>query len=318
MAIATLTDAYIRTRARPIKGSVIDFDNVTKGLAIRFTPTGIPMFLFCYGSGVTGGNSRRMPIGAWSAVSGKTSRSVIPERRKQAAEYGLMVTAGRDPHAERQATKAANKAAEKERKAAMRKEEREVTVNQLCDCYLFVHGPKLRSATRRAAELRMARYIRPKLGTDKAKDVTKADVAALLKPLLVAGKGSEAVHVLSLVTGLYNFAVDDDELESITDNPARGLKKKLITKAIRPKPKDRALTTRREFRAFYFVTQPGIYKGQEGKAMHPDEAACLRLMMATGCRPSEASGLPWCEIDFPARVWNKSDDSFFPRSAAAD
>lgn len=309
MAKTTLTDDYIRNRPRPTKGNVIDFDDVSKGLAIRFTATGIPTFLFCYGSGITGNNSRRMVLGPWSADSGKARRSMIPDVRRRAAELALLVAAKRDPYAEQQAAADERKAVEAARVAALRKAEREVTVDQLCDRYLKEHGPKLRPATKRAVELRMDRYLRPKWGGDKAKDVTRADVVALLKPLLAASKNSEAVHVLSMVTGLFNFAVDDDELESITDNPARGLKKKLISKANRPQPKDRALTSRREFRAFFLVTQPGVYKGQDvGKPMHPDEAACLRLMMLTGCRPSEAAGIPWSEVDFHAKVWNKPDN----------
>lgn len=302
MAKTTLTDAYIRNRPRPAKGNVIDYDDVTKGLAVRFTTSGVPMFLYCYGSGVAGGSNRRMVIGPWSDASGKSAASVLPKMRKRAAELALMVAAGRDPYAEQKEAVGARKAAEAEREAARLREERDVTVDELCDRYLAEHGPKLRPATVRAASRRMDRYLRPAWGSRKAKSIVRADVAALVKPLRAQGKSSEVVHVLSLVNGVYNFAIDDDELETITDNPARGLKKKVMTAAERPKPKDRALVTQREFRAFYLVTRPGRY-------MAPDVADCLRLMMLTGCRPSEAAGIEWSEIDFHGKLWNKPADA---------
>jgi integrase len=43
--------------------------------------------------------------------------------------------------------------------------------------------------------------------------------------------------------------------------------------------------------------------------MPSDVAACLRLMMLTGCRPSEAAGIEWEEIDFHAKLWNKPADA---------
>lgn len=312
MAKIRLTDDHIRTRVRPEKGNVIDYDTEAKGLAVRFTPKGVPTFLFCYGSGVAGGSARRMVIGPWSDASGKRSASLLPKMRAEALVLGGMVAAKRDPYAERvadaerdaaqrQSERLERKRVAAEAEAARLREARDVTVDELCARYLADHGPKLRPDTRRRAERRIKRYLSPAWGHRKAKDITRADVVALIKPLRAAGKMSEVVHVLSLVNGLFGFAVDDDELETITVNPALGLKKKLVTKAERPKPKDRALTTKREFRAFYLMTRPG-------KHMEKDEADCLRLMMLTGCRPSEAAGIEWGEIDFHAKLWNKPDN----------
>src|SRR3546814_6167900 len=82
MAKTTLTDSYIRNRERPAKGNVIDYDDVAKGLSVRFTSSGVPTFLFCYGSGVAGGSARRMVIGPWSEASGQSAASIIPKLRR--------------------------------------------------------------------------------------------------------------------------------------------------------------------------------------------------------------------------------------------
>lgn len=312
MAKIKLTDDYIRNRARPATGNVIDYDTDTKGLAVRFTPKGIPTFLYCYGSALGGGSARRMVLRPWTDASGKSVASMLPAMRKEAIRLAGLVAEGRDPYAERIANAerdAAQREAERqerarlaaEAEAARLLEERDVTVNELCDRWRDEHGPKLRPDTLRTTLRRVDRYMRPAWGTRKAKDITRADVAALVKPLAKAGKMAEVVHVLSMVTGIFAFGVDDDELVTITANPAHGLKKKLVSKAERPKPKERALVTRRELRAFFLVTRPNRY-------MPADVADCLRLMMLTGCRPSEAAGIEWEEIDFHAKLWNKPDN----------
>lgn len=312
MAKAYLTDDYIRTRPRPPKGSEIDYDNgpgSVPGFAIRFTPTGQPTFLFCYYTpGAGGKQKRRMVLGEWRDARGSKRSSTVQGWRDEAAQHRLDVKKGRDPYRERQDAEAEREAERRERErlaaeaeAARQREARDVSVAELCDRYLAEHGPKLRPDTCRRVARRMDRYLRPAWGTRKANSITRADVAALVKPIRAEGKFSEVVHVLSMVNGLYAFAVDDDELDTITQNPALGLKKKLLTKTERPKPKDRALVTKREFRVFYLLTRPGRY-------MTADQADCLRLMMLTGCRPSEAAGIEWSEIDFHAKLWNKPDD----------
>src|SRR6185312_2927848 len=35
----------------------------------------------------------------------------------------------------------------------------------------------------------------------------------------------------------------------------------------------------------------------------PNESAILRMILLTGCRPGEACGLPWAEVDLDARTW---------------
>lgn len=316
MAKTYLDDDYIRAYPRPEKGYEIAYDDgpgSVKGFAVRFTPTGKPTFLFCYYTpGAGGKGKRRMVLREWRDCRGNKRSSMVQDARDEADQLRIDVKNDLDPYAQRKAeaeAAAAQREAERqereraaaEAEAARLREERDATVDQLCDRYIAEHGPKLRPDTCRRAQRRIDRYMRSAWGTRKANAITRADVAALIKPIRAAGKTSEVVHVLSMVNGVYAFAVDDDELETITVNPALGLKKKLVTKAERPKPKDRALITPREFRAFYLITRPGKY-------MPADIGDCLRLMMLTGCRPSEAAGIEWDEIDFHAKLWNKPAD----------
>ncbi|GEM_PF-906234 len=308
-----LSDAYIRGRPRPAKGSVIDFDAEVKGFALRFTAAEEATFLFCYGAGLGGGSQRRMVIDKWTPSSGTKTASVVPKARKRAAELRLLVQAKRDPYAEQVAEAAALEAQresdklERERlaseaEAAKRREAAELTVDQLCDLYLEEHCATLRAATKAAAAARLARYVRPAWGSRKAHTIAKADVKALLSPIRKAGKAAEVMHLLTLVSGVFQFARANDDIEGITANPTEDVRKTWLDKKTDVvKPKERVLTKAREFRSFYLLTRDD--KGRKG--LPADVAACLRLMMLTAARPSEVAGLEWSEIDFHAQLWTK-------------
>lgn len=305
MAKTRLTDSYIRERVRPTKGSVIDFDTDTKGLAVRFTPTGTPTFLFCYGGTLPGSNQRRMAIGQWSPAHGKQTASMIPRMRARVDALVMEVKSGRDPYVER-ALLAQERAAElAAAQAARSAEAAELSVDQLCDKFLDEHFDDLRPDNKRRTERRMARHVRPTLGTLKAKNVTQADLVKVLATLRKAGKRAELNHVLALFLAMFKFAVRATDIPSVNINPAAKIKEDWMKRSDKPQAKDRALTTAREFRAFWLVTSQGT--GRESERMHPDAADCLRFMMLTGCRPTEAGGLRWEEIDFFAKLWTKPD-----------
>lgn len=311
-----ITDDYIRNRARPAKGSVIDFDSDTKGLAVRFTSAQEATFLFCYGSKLAGGSQRRMVIGKWTPTTGKATASVVRDMRKRAAELRVLVMAKRDPYAEQLADAEAMEharaaeIAERQRiaaeaDAALRAEAARLTVRQLCAHYLDPDdGVKLAPATKRAIERRFERYLYPAWGERKADTITKRDVLALLKPVRQARKRAEVVHVLSAVSGLFSWAVAHDDLPDIKENPAKGVKAMLQKNDELPLERERALQTANEYRAFWDVTDP-TFRHPGIESMHADVSACLRLMMFTGARPSEAAGLKWSEVDMESEIWNK-------------
>lgn len=324
MAKLKLTDDYIRTRERPAKGNVIDYDTEAKGLAVRFTPKGIPTFLYCYGSGVAGGSARRMVIGPWSDASGKRTASLLPAMRKEAIRLAGLVAAKRDPYKERQDEEAEREAERQEREreaaeaeaarvreaeeaeAARKAEEARLTFDQLCSLYLHPQeGAGLRPDTMRRTQARMKRHLRPKLGERKADEVTQDDVLALIKPLRKAGKRCEVVHVVTLISALYAWGMTEKRVTMPENkNPAEGILAILDKAEELPDERERVLSKASEYRAFWHVTDP-LADVSPGTKMHTDVAECLRLILFTGARPSEAAGLKWAEIDMEAAVWNK-------------
>lgn len=317
MAKAYLTDDYIRTRPRPPKGSEIDYDNgpgSVPGFAVRFTPTGQPTFLFCYYTpGAGGKQKRRMVLGEWRDARGSKRSSTVQGWRDEAAQHRLDVKKGRDPYRERQDAEAEREAERRERErlaaeaeAARKAEEARLAFDQLCDLYLDPeHGAGLRPDTMRRTARRIARHLRPKLGERKADEVTTEHIKAVIKPLRKAGKRCEVVHVVTLVSGVYSWAMREKVIQ-VPDNvnPAAGILLELEQAGEMPDPKERALWKASEYRALWHVTNPAADVSPAGP-MHADIADCLRLILFTGARPGEAAGLRWAEVDLEARVWNK-------------
>ncbi|WP_187471159.1 tyrosine-type recombinase/integrase [Luteimonas viscosa] len=315
MAKTILTDAYIRNRPRPAKGNAIDYDTETKGLAVRFTKSAGAALMFCYGSSVAGGSARRMVLGPWSPASGRSIASVLPAMRKEAIRLAGIVAEGRDPYAERKAEAerlAAEREAERiereraaaEAEAARSAEEARLTVSQLLALYLDPEeGATLTSDTLRRTRRRANRYIVPALGNRKADTLEQGDVLNLIKPLRRAGKRSEVVHLVSLISGLYTWGLTERHLAK-EKNPAGGILAILDKADELPEARERALTTAADFRAFWCITDP-FAEVPPAKRMNRDVAECLRFMLYTGARPSEAAGLRWVEVDMAAAVWNK-------------
>ncbi|MFL6587211.1 MAG: tyrosine-type recombinase/integrase [Luteimonas sp.] len=296
MATLKLSEAHIAAMPLPPPGkNRIDRDTQVTGLGIRITSSGHRGFLFCYRFD---SKERRLPIGEW--IKGE---STLTWARSEAAKLKLKVQSGTDPDAERRDAREA-------REQARQQSAREASVAQLAARYIAEHAVHKRSG--RADERRIERWVLPAWGTRKVKDVTRADCRALIYPVAagdaaagVAPRPAEAQHVLSVVRKMFSFAL---EQEVIDQHPCLGIKIPGGGVA----PRERALTTGRELRALWRMTEPGSawtrpmpqgwYK-TKWQRIHEAEAACLRLMLLTGTRPSEAAELPWSEIDLDAATW---------------
>ena len=291
-----LTETLIKKLPLPKAGdNKIVRDTQVRGLALRITGTGTRTYLFCYRFD---GQERRMPIGTWFE-----DQDTLADARADAAKLALKVQSGVDPNAEKQAAREA-------REQARHQSAKEISVDKLADRYLAEHAAHKRSG--QADARRIDRLVRPTWGDRKVKNIARADCRALIYPIAagdpakgIAPRPAEAQHALSLVRKMFSFAV---EQEIIDTHPCLGLK----IPGGGVKPRERALTQGKELRALWRITEPGSvwtrpmphgwYKSKWLR-IHEGEAACLRLMLLTGCRPSEAAELPWAEIDLDAATW---------------
>jgi integrase len=291
------TEADIAALPIPPAGkNRIDFHTKTPGLAIRVTPNGARRYLFCYR---VAGKERRMPLNLRWSEGGST----LGKAKNLALGFAGDVANGIDPYETK-------KAKEEATVQARQQSAKEVTFEKLADRYVKEHAVHKRSG--KADERRIERHLLPAWGTRKAKAITRADCRALVLPIAagdpaagVVARPAEAQHVLALARKIFSFAVENEVLDV---HPCLGIK----IPGGGVKPRERVLTTEKELRTFWRMTDPkkvwtrpmpeGWYK-TKWLRIHEGEAACLRLMLLTGCRPSEAAELPWSEIDLDAATW---------------
>jgi integrase len=306
MAKVKLTERYIAGMPLPNGHDRIDRDSETRGLAVRITRTGARSFLFCYSFD---GQERRLPIGDWAPrVSGRLgdegtrrAEGSLEWARQEIARLRIRVQAGTDPGEERKSARAA-------REEARQQSAKEISVEVLASRYL-AEWAKPRKRSWKEDERRINAYVLPAWRHCKVKDITRADVDALVSPVATGenARPAEAGHRLALVRKMFSFALDKGIIDA---HPCLRMK----SPGGKPAARTRALTTARELRILWRITEPGgIWTREPAKSRNriklrdkrftQAQADALRLVLLTGARASEVTDLPWAELDLDAATW---------------
>lgn len=306
MAKVKLTESYIKGLPLPTVHHALHQDSDTRGLAIRITRTGARSFLFCYSFD---GQERRMSLGPWAPpVSNKLGTPAMRKpggsldwARQEVARLRLQVQSGSDPMERKQNARA-------EREVARQQAAKEIDVATLADRYI-TEWAKPRKRSWKEDQRRVDAFIVPAWGGRKVKDITRADVSALVSPVATGenARPAEAGARLALVRKLFSFALDQGVIDV---HPCLRMK----SPGGKPAPRTRALTTGRELRMLWRITEPGSIWTREpakkrnsvklrNKRFTQAEADALRLVLMTGARASEVTDLPWAELDLDAATW---------------
>ncbi|GAB2504308.1 tyrosine-type recombinase/integrase [Arenimonas alkanexedens] len=306
MAKFKLTESYIKALPLPAAHHTLHQDTEARGLAVRITRTGARSFLFCYSFD---GQERRMSLGLWAPpVSNRLGTAATRKpggslewARQEVARLRLMVQAGHDPMEQKQSARAV-------RDAARQQAAKEINVASLGARYI-AEWAKPRKRSWQEDERRLNAYVVPAWGSRKVKDITRADVSALVSPVATGdnARPAEAGARLALVRKLFSFALDQGIIDA---HPCLRMK----SPGGKPAPRTRALTTARELRILWRITEPGsvwtnepangrrLYKIRDRRFTQV-QADALRLVLLTGARASEVTDLPWVEIDLDAATW---------------
>jgi len=247
------------------------------GFGVRVYPSGKKVFI---AQVRVGRFQRRVKIGPYGPYTVEKARERAEAIIRAAAE-------GRDPQRERTDAK------------------RALTVGELCDEYLDAacaglvmtrfKRPK-RPATVAIDEGRIARHIKPLIGTIPACNLRRGDVQRMADAIgkgktagtfkgkprgraVVTGGTGTAARVVELLGGIFTWAEKRELVPG--PNPAHGVE------TARGEAKDRVLS--------------GDELTALGKALNagpaPMAAAALRLIALTGLRREEVCGLRWSETD---------------------
>jgi integrase len=162
------------------------------------------------------------------------------------------------------------------------------TFASLADRYLVEHSRRFkRSADQDERNLRL--HILPRWGRRDYAGIGRADVIALAEKLAAAGKPILANRVQALVSSIFSFAVDAALLPT---NPCLRLHKRVKENA-----KTRTLTDEEIRTLWHRAVEPPVSRAV---------GLALRLVLLTGCRPSEVAGMTTAELEFSAAGKAKS------------
>lgn len=274
------------------KQAVYVFDDESRHLSVRITPTGAKSFVYC---GKLNGNPLRVTIGSMDTWN-------LDEARAEARRLQTIVDAGRDPRQVKAeitaADEAARAAAVADKQAAeLEAQRQQLTLGEAWAVYCEARKDKWGDRNYRDHEKLMLPE-RAKGGKTLA-----AGVLASLAPLPLAEicantlkewldaerakRGTQAALGFRLLRAFFNWCGDHADYREIIQSNVCG------SKAVRetvPKAKAKDDCLQREQLRLWF---DGVRQIQNRRV-----AAYLQGMLITGARPNELAGLKWADVNF--------------------
>ncbi|RWQ16114.1 site-specific integrase [Mesorhizobium sp.] len=269
-----------------------------KGFGVYVHPTGRRTYFVDYRSG--DGVRRRMTIGRHGVITADQARKLAIET------MGGVVLQKADPLLER-----------KTRRKSM-------TVSQLCDQYLkaaekgVILGRSRRPKKASTIEVdkgRIARHIKPLLGSKLVIDLDRADIVKFIRDVttgktarrdrsgkngnrvLVTGGAGTAARTTGFLGGILTYAVGEG---IIAANPVQGV----------PLPADNVRDRRLSGDEYRAIGK--ALTGEQAEIDTPQAITGAWLLALTGCRLGEVSVLLWDEVDEAAGCFRLKDSKSGP------
>jgi integrase len=231
------------------------------GLTFTLSASGVAVWVLRYR---IGSRRRELTLGRYPDLS-------LQVARRRAASERVRVADGLDVAAEKRRARHASMAA--------------WTVRQLVDDYEAKALANAAPSTRKLYAGYLANWVMPRLGAMLVRDVSPADIVAMLRASSARGTG--AMRTLHAATRAAFEHARGQVLRA--DNPAIGIKRDTIA----PAPARRTGTAMEgDELATFLRAIPDDVKGW-----------ALRLHLLTGVRPGELCGAAWVEFDRDADTW---------------
>ena len=259
------------------------WDSHLKGFGLRVFPTGVKTWIFDYRPGEGGRRQVKKRI-----TIGKAGDLTPDQARRKAEELRAEVKLGGDPQAEKAQKRLA------------------LTFGELAELFLADHmDAKRKEATAKGYRELFDRFLTPRLGTIKAADVTRTEVARV--HLSLKDTPYQANRMLAAVSSMYSFADKHGHVPEDM-NPARRIER------FREEGRERYLSSAELERLGATIREAEtdglpwdidqtkqtkhVAKSKNATVMDPFAAAALRLLIFTGARLREILGLKWDHVDF--------------------
>ena len=267
-----LTKSQIEAAKSPAKGRVVLWDSELRGCGCRIFASGKRSFVARYRLP----GSRTMQ----TATIGTYGLITLPQARARAQELLAKVKLGADPQAEK-----------RERQAAEAAQTSALTVSKLVQQYVAaVHAGNATSKRLRGRApaagyvadtvVQLARLTRAH-GAQAAADVTRDDVVRLLNDYICQPATHRRLH--GAISRMYGWARKQGLL---TSNPTADID------TTSPPSRERVLSLDELAR---------IWRAAE--TLGPLYSDAVKLLITTGQRRAEVSGMRWGEIDLARALW---------------
>ena len=240
-------------------------DTILPQLALAARPSGEKAWVFRYRHA---GRARTLTLGAYPLLTPQAAR-----RACQVA--GALVAVGRCPATERRATAKANRVASAPIKDGVEK----ATAK-----FLRYQADRIRKSTLAETKRLLDREVLPHWAGRRLSEISRADVRALLAPIVRRGSPVTANRVLACLCGFFNWSLRSD---IVTTNPCTNFEPPAVEK-----PRERVLDDGELAAVWHACDGLGEY------------GAGVKLLALTGQRRSEVFGADWSEIDLPAKLWH--------------
>jgi integrase len=238
-----------------------EWDDEIPGFGVRCRPSGAKSFVLKYRT--QGGRQRWLTLGKYGSMT-------PAQARKAAQRQKAAIADGADPAGERD------------------KKRHENTIAAVADHYLAEHvaahnKPSTAAEARRIVETR----IKPKLGTIRITELTRADIKAWHQSM--SATPYEANRALAYCSKMLKLAATEWQLR--TDNPCVGITR------FPEKQRERYLADDELAR----IGKALAAAERENKEL-PGFILLVRLLATTGLRLGEALALRWSDVDLAGRA----------------
>ena len=245
----------------------------SNGLILRVYPNGTKSWSYFYRFNGKPGN--RLTFGQYPLIT-------LSEANEMLFEAQRLLAKGVDPREHKK---------ESERAAAG-----EITVQQLYNRFMSEYVRPARSErTIHDYEKEISKHIVGAWANMIVKSVTRQDGIQLIRDMLRRGQNSESSRVKSYLSGMWNFAIDHEIVDS---NPFTQLKNIYAEAGSKPK-----VIKKKEAR---FLTDKEIHTFWHGidKYCRDSTGAALKLMLLLGRRGEDVRPMRKSEIDLKAKIWH--------------
>ena len=265
--MGTLTDVQIRNWIKAGQAvAKADGDGLTFTLSAKRTCAWVLRYRF-------GGKPREVTLGCYPDIS-------LAKARELATEARAKVQQGQDVAREKQK-------ASIERAAAK-------SLRELATDYMEKAFPRMAATTVKQRTQHIVGVILPKLGTLPAREVTTADVVALIEAV-----GKKSVNVAELVfTAMSEIFKHGIARHVVTANPCAGITVAAICG--KPEPtRQRLKLTEQELRAIL----------PELSTTGAENSLTVKVLLATCVRLGELARAQWEHVDFDRAEWFIPDEN---------